>query len=108
MTTASFLSKHLLLDWALGEAYFAKKLLDFDLAAQNGKWQWVAGAGCDAAPYFRVFNPAKQTRKFDPKLAYIRKWIPEFGTPRYPKLIVEHNFARERTVEGYRKALRGF
>ena len=78
MIVASFLTKHLLIDWRWGEAWFARKLLDFDLAANNGGWQWAAGSGCDAAPYFRVFNPALQTEKFDPKGAYIRKWVPEF------------------------------
>jgi len=107
MITASFLSKDLLLDWSLGEAYFAEKLLDFDLAANNGNWQWAAGTGCDAAPYFRVFSPAEQARKFDPHSNYIRKWVPEFGTPKYPKPIVEHRFARERALQEYRRALRG-
>jgi deoxyribodipyrimidine photo-lyase len=107
MIAASFLSKHLLLDWTLGEAYFAEKLLDFDLAANNGNWQWAAGTGCDAAPYFRIFNPAEQTRRFDPQLDYIRKWVPELDTSRYPKPMVEHTFARERALTAYGKALRG-
>lgn len=105
MITASFLTKHLLIDWRWGEAYFAKKLLDFDLAANNGGWQWAASSGCDAAPYFRVFNPELQTEKFDPKFEYIKKWIPEFGTPNYPKPIVEHKLARERVLKVYKEAL---
>jgi deoxyribodipyrimidine photo-lyase len=105
MITASFLTKHLLIDWRWGEAYFAKKLLDFDLAANNGGWQWAASSGCDAAPYFRVFNPQLQTDKFDPKLEYIKKWVPEFGTASYPKPIVEHKLARERVLKVYKEAL---
>jgi deoxyribodipyrimidine photo-lyase len=105
MIVASFLSKHLLLDWRLGEAYFAEKLLDFDLASNSGGWQWAAGCGTDAAPYFRIFNPTEQTKKFDPEHKYIRKWVPEFGTPRYPKPMVEHTFARERCLATYKKAL---
>lgn len=108
MITASFLIKHLLIDWRWGEAYFAQKLLDFDLAANNGGWQWAASSGCDAAPYFRVFNPALQTQKFDPKFEYIRKWVPEFESlTEYPKPIVEHNFARGRVLETYKSALGG-
>jgi len=106
MIVASFLSKHLLLDWRLGEAYFAQKLLDFDLAANNGGWQWAAGSGCDAAPYFRVFNPYLQTQKFDPKLEYIKKWVPEFQEFSYPKPIVEHEMARKRCLEVYARALK--
>ena len=105
MIVASFLTKHLLIDWRWGEAYFAKKLLDFDLAANNGGWQWAAGSGCDAAPYFRVFNPLLQTEKFDPQLAYIRKWVPEAGTSSYPKPIVEHAFARKRALDVYQEAV---
>jgi len=105
MITASFLTKHLLIDWRWGEAYFAKKLLDFDLAANNGGWQWAASSGCDAAPYFRVFNPALQTEKFDPKLKYIKKWIPELGTDQYPKPVVDHKLARERVLKVYKEAL---
>jgi deoxyribodipyrimidine photo-lyase len=105
MITASFLTKHLLIDWRWGEAYFAKKLLDFDLAANNGGWQWAASSGCDAAPYFRVFNPELQTEKFDPKLEYIKKWVPEFGTEKYPEPIVEHKLARERVLKVYKEAL---
>lgn len=106
MIVASFLSKHLLLDWRLGEAYFAAKLLDFDLAANNGGWQWAAGSGCDAAPYFRVFNPYLQTQKFDAKMEYIKKWVPEYLDASYPKPIVEHDFARKRCLEVYSKALK--
>lgn len=105
MIVASFLTKHLLIDWRWGEAYFAKKLLDFDLAANNGGWQWAAGSGCDAAPYFRVFNPQLQTEKFDPKMEYIRKWIPELDSDEYPSPIVDHKFARDRVLKVYREAL---
>jgi deoxyribodipyrimidine photo-lyase len=105
MITASFLTKHLLIDWRWGEAYFAKKLLDFDLAANNGGWQWAASSGCDAAPYFRVFNPASQTEKFDPKLEYIKKWVSEYATTSYPKPIVDHKLARERVLKVYKEAL---
>ena len=106
MITASFLTKHLLIDWRWGEAYFAKKLLDFDLASNNGGWQWAAGSGCDAVPYFRVFNPELQTRKFDPELKYVKKWVPEFGSNQYVNPIVDHNFARDRALRTYKKALR--
>ena len=105
MIVASFLVKHLLIDWRWGEAYFAKKLLDFDLAANNGGWQWAASSGCDATPYFRVFNPQLQTEKFDPKLEYIKKWVLEFGTDKYPQPIVDHKFARERVLKVYKEAL---
>lgn len=106
MIVASFLAKHLLLDWRLGEAYFAEKLLDFDLAANNGGWQWAAGSGCDAAPYFRIFNPYLQTKKFDPGLEYINKWVPELNELHYPKPIVDHDFARKRCLEVYQAALK--
>ncbi len=106
MIVASFLTKHLLIDWRWGEAYFAKKLLDYDLAANNGGWQWAAGSGCDAAPYFRIFNPYLQTQKFDPKLEYIRKWIPELDELTYPLPIVEHEVARKRCLDVYGKALK--
>jgi len=106
MIVASFFTKHLLLDWRLGEAYFATKLLDFDLAANNGGWQWAAGSGCDAAPYFRIFNPYLQTQKFDPKLDYVKKWVPEFQEFTYPKPIVVHEEARKRCLEVYAKALK--
>ncbi len=105
MVTASFLTKHLLIDWRWGEAYFAKKLLDFDLSANNGGWQWAAGCGCDAAPYFRVFNPTLQENKFDQDRVYIKKWIPEIDTPQYPKPIVDHSMARNRAIEAYKMAL---
>jgi deoxyribodipyrimidine photo-lyase len=106
MIVASFLTKHLLIDWRWGEAYFAKKLLDFDLAANNGGWQWAAGSGCDAAPYFRIFNPYLQTKRFDPDFKYIRKWVPEFEELTYPQPIVDHEFARKRCLETYGKALK--
>ena len=105
MIVASFLTKHLLIDWRWGEAYFAKKLLDFELASNNGGWQWAAGTGTDAQPYFRVFNPDSQTEKFDKDLVYIKKWVPELGTSSYPQPIVEHKFARNRAIETYKKAL---
>lgn len=105
MVTASFLTKHLLLDWRLGERYFAAKLLDFDLASNVGGWQWAAGSGCDAAPYFRVFNPTAQQEKFDPQARYIKKWVPEYGTPSYPAPMVEHAFARKRAIDTYKEAL---
>ena len=106
MIVASFLTKHLLIDWRWGELYFAKKLLDFDYAANNGGWQWAAGSGCDAAPYFRIFNPTLQTEKFDKDLKYIRKWIPELDSFDYPQPIVNHEFARKRVLEVYNKALK--
>ncbi len=105
MITASFLAKHLLIDWRWGESYFAEKLLDFDLASNNGNWQWAAGCGCDAAPYFRIFNPYLQTKKFDPQLAYIKKWVPELNELTYPAPIVDHELARKRCLEAYKKAL---
>jgi len=105
MITASFLCKHLLIDWRWGEAYFAEKLLDFDFAANNGGWQWVAGSGCDAAPYFRIFNPRLQTEKFDKNLKYIKRWVPEFQEFDYPKPIVEHTAARDRCLKVNEEAL---
>ena len=104
MVVASFLTKHLLINWQWGEAYFAEKLLDFELASNNGGWQWAAGCGTDAAPYFRVFNPESQMQKFDPQLKYVRKWVPEYGTPAYPRPIVEHSAARLRAIETYKAA----
>ena len=105
MITASFLTKHLLIDWRWGEAYFAAKLLDFDLASNNGGWQWASGSGTDAAPYFRVFNPTSQMEKFDKSKTYIRKWVPEYGTPAYPEPMVDHKMARERCLSVYKEAL---
>ncbi|WP_370408759.1 deoxyribodipyrimidine photo-lyase [Tenacibaculum dicentrarchi] len=105
MITAGFLCKHLLIDWRWGEAYFAEKLLDYDLSANNGNWQWSAGTGCDAAPYFRVFNPEAQLKKFDKDLQYIRKWIENFDELTYPQPMVEHKFARERAISTYKEAL---
>ena len=102
MIVASFLNKHLLIDWRWGEAYFAEKLLDFELSANNGNWQWVAGTGCDSAPYFRVFNPLTQQKKFDPDLKYIHKWNPNYSN--IPE-VVEHKFARERYLEVVKKSL---
>jgi deoxyribodipyrimidine photo-lyase len=106
MIVASFLTKHLLIDWRKGEAYFAQHLLDFDLAANNGGWQWAAGSGCDAAPYFRVFNPYLQTQKFDPELKYIRQWVPELDDFAYPAPLVVHEVARKRCLEAYATALK--
>jgi deoxyribodipyrimidine photo-lyase len=106
MVTASFLAKHLLIDWRWGEAYFAEKLLDFDLASNNGGWQWAAGCGCDAAPYFRVFNPTLQARKFDPDLNYIRHWVPEWEGLSYPPPMVNHEEARKRAPAVYAKAVK--
>ncbi len=106
MLTAGFLTKHLLIDWRWGEAWFASLLLDYDLSANNGNWQWAAGCGCDAAPYFRVFNPDEQTRKFDPELVYVRRWVPEHDTPNYPEKMIDHTFARKRALAAYQKALK--
>ena len=105
MITASFLTKDLLIDWRWGEAYFAKKLLDFELASNNGGWQWAAGTGVDAAPYFRIFNPASQAMKFDPGGIYIRKWVQEVDELTYPLPIVNHQLARERALSTYKVAL---
>lgn len=105
MIVASFLIKDLLIDWRWGEAYFAEKLLDYDFSANNGGWQWAAGSGCDAAPYFRVFNPDSQAKKFDPELKYIKKWIPELNEFSYPKPMVDHKMARERAIKTYKEAL---
>jgi deoxyribodipyrimidine photo-lyase len=105
MITAGFLCKHLLIDWRWGEAYFAEKLLDYELSSNNGNWQWAAGTGCDAAPYFRVFNPITQQEKFDADRTYCRKWIPEIDTNTYPHPIVDHSMARTRAIETYKNAL---
>ncbi len=105
MIAASFLCKHLLIDWRWGEAYFASKLQDYELASNNGNWQWVAGSGCDAAPYFRVFNPFTQHKKFDKESKYIKKWVSEFEGFGYPQPIVEHSFARNRVIAAYKQAL---
>ncbi len=105
MIVASFLTKHLLIDWRWGEAYFAQKLLDFELASNNGGWQWAAGTGTDAQPYFRVFNPESQQKKFDPNFEYIKKWVPEYGSSQYPDPIVDHKMARVRAIEIYKSAL---
>ncbi len=105
MVCASFFTKHLLMDWQIGEAYFAQKLLDYDLSANNGNWQWSAGSGCDSAPYFRIFNPTEQQKKFDPQFHYIKKWVPEYGTEKYFNPIIDHRFARERALEAYKKGL---
>ncbi|MGB1042298.1 MAG: cryptochrome/photolyase family protein [Tenacibaculum sp.] len=105
MITAGFLCKHLLIDWRWGEAYFAEKLLDYDLSANNGNWQWAAGTGCDAAPYFRIFNPTEQLKKFDKDLQYVKKWVKDFEELTYPQPIVDHKFARERAIATYKKAL---
>lgn len=105
MITASFLIKDLLIDWRWGEAYFDKKLQDYDLAANNGGWQWAAGSGTDAAPYFRIFNPTTQAKKFDPQLQFIKEWIPELNELSYPAPIVDHKEARERCLKAYKEAL---
>ncbi len=105
MVVASFLCKHLLIDWRWGERYFAEKLLDYELASNVGGWQWASGSGCDAAPYFRVFNPESQMKKFDPKGLYVKRWVPEWGTPGYGAPIVEHKFARQRAIDTYKAAL---
>jgi deoxyribodipyrimidine photo-lyase len=106
MIVASFLTKHLLIDWRLGEAYFASKLLDYELASNVGGWQWASGSGCDAAPYFRIFNPTTQQQKFDNEMKYIKKWVPEINSPDYPEPIIDHKFARERALNRYKKGLR--
>ncbi|MGN6640438.1 MAG: cryptochrome/photolyase family protein [Mucilaginibacter sp.] len=106
MLTASFLSKDLLIDWRWGERYFARKLLDYEQASNVGNWQWAAGSGTDAAPYFRIFNPDTQLKKFDPDLVYIKKWVPEYADEsKYPKPIIDHAFARERCLKAFREAL---
>ncbi|MFM9027703.1 MAG: cryptochrome/photolyase family protein [Bacteroidota bacterium] len=105
MITAQFLTKFLLVDWRWGEHWFARKLLDFDLASNNGGWQWSAGTGVDAAPYFRIFNMDEQTKKFDKDFTYIKKWVPEFQELDYPRPMVDYKFARQRCLDFYKKAL---
>ncbi len=105
MVAASFLTKHLLIDWRLGEAWFAKYLLDFDLANNNGNWQWAASCGVDGAPYFRIFNPLLQEKRFDPRRTYVRHWVPEIDTPDYPPVIVDHAMARQRALQAFRHHL---
>ncbi len=107
MVVASFLTKHLLVDWRWGEAWFAAKLLDFELSSNNGGWQWASGSGCDAAPYFRVFNPRLQMEKFDPSLKYVKLWVPEYGSANYVQPIVVHELARKRALETYKLGLEG-
>lgn len=106
MIAAAFMVKHLLIDWRWGEAYFARKLLDYELASNNGSWQWIAGSGCDAAPYFRVFNPDTQAKKFDKANEYIKQWVPEFSTDAYAAPMITHEKARDRALEVYREAVR--
>lgn len=106
MITAGFLCKHLLIDWQWGEAYFAQKLIDYELSSNNGNWQWAAGTGCDAAPYFRIFNPDTQLQKFDRNRKFVRKWIPEIDKPGYPEPMVNHDFARNRAVSAYKSGLK--
>lgn len=108
MIVASFLCKHLLIDWRWGEKYFAEKLFDYELSSNVGNWQWAAGTGVDAAPYFRVFNPEIQMKKFDPKGEYIRKWVPEYFSIGYVLPMVDHKTARERAIETYRNSLNDY
>lgn len=106
MVAASFLVKHLLVDWRWGEAYFAKKLLDYDMAANVGGWQWAAGSGNDAVPYFRIFNPEAQLEKFDRDHKYVKRWVPEYGSDKYPQPIVDHKEARQRALERYKAVVK--
>lgn len=108
MVTAGFLCKHLLIAWQMGEAYFAGKLLDYELSSNNGNWQWAAGTGCDAAPYFRVFNPTVQLKKFDRDLDYVKRWIPEFGTAEYHGPMIDHSFARKRALDTYQVGIKQY
>lgn len=105
MLVGSFLCKHLLIDWRWGEAYFAEKLLDYEMSSNVGNWQWVAGSGVDAALYFRIFNPTTQIEKFDKNKEYIKEWISEYGTKDYPEKMVDHKEARARALETYKKAV---
>ncbi len=106
MITSGFLCKHLLTDWRWGEAYFAGKLLDYELSSNNGNWQWAAGTGCDAAPYFRVFNPETQQKKFDPAMEYTRRWVEDIDKSTYARKVVDHDFARQRAVDTYKAGIR--
>ena len=105
MIAAGFLCKHLLIDWKWGERYFAQKLLDYEKSSNNGNWQWAAGTGCDAAPYFRIFNPFTQQKKFDKDCIYIKKWIEDFDENQYLPYIVDHKLARERALRCYKSYL---
>jgi deoxyribodipyrimidine photo-lyase len=105
MITAGFLCKHLLIDWRLGEAWFAGKLLDYELSSNNGNWQWAAGTGCDAAPYFRIFNPDTQQKKYDPEMEYTERWVGNTGKSSYPEKMIDHKYARERAISTYRESL---
>ena len=105
MIVAGFLCKHLLIDWRWGEKYFAQNLLDYELSSNNGNWQWAAGTGCDAAPYFRIFNPFTQQKKFDKEFKYINSWIDNFNENNYLEYIVDHKFARERALERYKQIM---
>ena len=105
MIVAGFLCKHLLIDWRWGEKYFASKLLDYELASNNGNWQWAAGTGCDSAPYFRIFNPFTQQKKFDGDFKYVKKWINNFNQETYIPFIVDHKIARARALSGYKDGI---
>jgi deoxyribodipyrimidine photo-lyase len=107
MVVSCFLTKNLWIDWRLGERYFASKLLDFDLASNVGGWQWAASTGCDAVPYFRIFNPELQIERFDKDYKYIKRWVPEYGTDRYPKPIVDYRESRDQAIANYKKYLEG-
>ena len=106
MIVASFLTKHLLIDWRWGEAYFASMLLDYELASNNGNWQWAAGSGVDSSPWFRIFNPVLQSQKFDPSNEYVKRWIPEFGTRRYVSQMIDLDFGRKRCLEVFKRAVK--
>ena len=108
MIVASFLTKHLLIDWRWGEKYFAEKLFDYEMASNVGNWQWAAGSGVDAQPYFRVFNPHTQFEKFDPQGEYVRTWVPEYFGVGYVSEMVDHKEARERAIETYKTAIDNF
>jgi deoxyribodipyrimidine photo-lyase len=104
MITSMFLTKYLLIDWRWGEAYFASRLIDYELSSNNGGWQWSAGTGADAAPYFRIFSMSEQTKRFDPSFTYIRKWVPEFQEPTYPPPMVDYDQVRRRCLEFFKNA----